>query len=151
MRAPREEDAALPAFAEPEKAPGVPVTVVKPGHFRRTIERDLVSGEIASRLSCEGGFFGVAGTYVVDPIGLEIAHTLDRCYTIHDDDPLCASASFDQSIGLARGDWRVRIDVRTRQWSTAGHIHHEAEVDAWFGEEKVSARRWSEKFVRKLL
>ena len=51
----------------------------------------------------------------------------------------------------SNGDWRVRIDVRTRQWSTAGHIHHEAEVDAWFGEEKVSARRWSEKFVRKLL
>ena len=151
VRAPREEDAALPAFAEPEKAPGVPVTVVKPGHFRRTIERDLVSGEISSLLSCEGGFFGVAGTYVVDPIGLEIAHTLDRRYTIHDDDPLCASATFDQSIGLARGDWRVRIDVRTRQWSTAGHIHHEAEVDAWYGEEKVSARRWSEKFARKLL
>ena len=151
VRPPRAEDEALPAFAEAEKAPNVPVTQLQTGRFERDLSRSLVTGEVASTLFCEGGFFGVDGTYVIDPIGTEVAHTLNRRYTIHDDDPLCAGAVFDQSIALSRGHWKTRVDIRTRQWSTASHIHHEGEVDAWHGEEKISSRRWSEKFVRKLV
>ena len=151
VRAPREEDAALPAFPEAEKAPTVPVTQLQSGRFERDLKRSLVSGEVASTLFCEGGFFGVDGTYVIDPISTEVAHVLNRSYTIHDDDPLCAGAIFDQSIALSRGDWKTRVDIRTRQWSTATHIHHEGEVEAWHGEEKISSRRWSQKFPRKLM
>ena len=151
VRAPREEDAALPAFAEAEKAPTVPVTQLQTGRFDRDLKRSLVSGEVASTLFCEGGFFGVDGTYVIDPIGTEVGHVLSRSYTIHDDDPLCAGATFDQSIALSRGDWKTRVDIRTCQWSTATHIHHDGEVDAWHGEEKISSRRWSQKFPRKLM
>jgi len=151
VRAPRDDDAALPAFEDPETAPNVPVTQVSTGYFRRRVERDLLSGAIHSIVEADGGFFGHDGTVRIDPIGIEVSHQLDRCYTIHDDDPLCASYRFDQSTGFARDGWRIRVDVKSRLWSDATHLISEAEVDAFHNDEVVSSRRWSRKFRRDLL
>ncbi|MBC6440143.1 MAG: CocE/NonD family hydrolase [Rhodospirillales bacterium] len=151
VRAPRASDDDLPAFEEPETAPDVPISQVSDGHFHRWIERSLITGEISSHVDADGGFFGNEGTIRIDPIDTEVSHQLRRRSTIHDGDPLCASSHHEQSTTLKRGDWEVRVDIRSHQWSTAEHIHHEAEVDAFHGDRKISSRRWSRGFRRDLL
>ncbi|MBN35748.1 MAG: peptidase S15 [Rhodospirillaceae bacterium] len=151
VRAPRDDDADLPAFLEPESAPDVPLSQVSLGFFKRWAERDQLTGAVSCHVAADGGFFGNDGTIRIDAIHTEVSHQLSNHQIIHDDDPLCASAHQEQSTGMARGDWRVRVDIRCSQWSTATHIHHEAGVDAWHGDEKISSRTWSRKFRRDLL
>jgi len=151
VREPRAEDADLPAFAEPETAPDVPVTSVAPGSFHRTMSRDKVTGEVTSLMTGEGGFFGIEGTYRIDPIGTELSHTMERRMAIHDDDPLCASIQYDQTIGMKRGDWEIRVAMNCRQWSTATHFIHEVSVDAWHGDAMISSRNWVKEIDRDLV
>lgn len=151
VRKPRSDDAELPAFAEPETAQDVPVTSVAPGSFHRTMSRDKVTGEVTSLMTGEGGFFGIEGTYRIDPIGTEISHTMEKRMAIHDDDPLCASMQYDQTIGMKRGDWEIRVAMNCRQWSTATHFIHEVSVDAWFGDAMISSRNWVKEIERDLV
>ena len=87
VRKPKPADATLPAFDDPETGPDVPVTAVKPGHFRRAVERDSVTGETTTIFEVEGGLFGVDGTYRLDPIDLTIGSLMERRYAVRDDDP----------------------------------------------------------------
>ncbi|MEM7123666.1 MAG: CocE/NonD family hydrolase [Pseudomonadota bacterium] len=151
VRPPRSDDADLPAFDEPETAPDVPTTRLNPGHFRRAIEHDLVTGEIVSRLEMEGGLFGVDGTYRLDPIDLVILSSMDRRYSITGDDPLSARADITQVIALSRDDWHVKADTSIHMWSTQDDFHLEAKVDAYNGEELISSRQWSERVPRDLV
>jgi hypothetical protein len=151
VRAPKPGDDDLPAFAQPETGPDVPVTQVSTGHFRRAVVRDRVTGEIVSIFEAEGGLFGVDGTYRVDPIDLVIGSTMTRRYAIRDDDPTSARAECRQMMELSRGDWRAKAETIIRMWSTKDDFHLEAEVDAYHGDALISSRRWSEKIPRKLV
>jgi putative CocE/NonD family hydrolase len=151
VREPRAGDDALPAFEEPETAPDVPVSPVAPGSFQRSVVRDKVSGEVLGLMTGEGGFFGIQGTYRIDPIGTEIAHTMNKRMAIHDDDPLCASMQYDQTIGMKRGDWEIRVAMNCRQWSTTTHFIQEVSVDAWHGDAMISSRKWAKEIERDLV
>ncbi len=151
VRPPRDDDDRLPVFDEPETAPDVPTTHIKPGHYRRAIEHDLVTGEIVSVLQMEGGLFGVDGTYRLDPIDLVVQSFMDRRYSITGDDPLSARAEIVQVIELTRDDWHVKADTSIRMWSTKDDFHLEAKVDAYNGEELISSRQWSERVPRDLV
>ncbi len=151
LREPRASDDDLPAFQQPETAPDVPVTLVEPGSFHRTTIRDKLTGEVTSLVTGEAAFFGIGGTYRIEPIGTAFSHSLQRRLAIHDDDPLCASMQYDQTIGIQRGEWEIRVAMNCHQWSTQDHFVHEVSVDAWYGEKKVSSRHWREEIERDLV
>jgi hypothetical protein len=151
VRTAKPGDENLPAFEAPETGPDVPVTALSPGHFRRAVERDRVTGEIVSILEAEGGLFGVDGTYRVDPIDLVIGSSMVRRYAIRDGDPNSARAECRQVVELSRGDWRTKADTSIRMWSTKDEFHVEAEVDAYHGDELISSRKWRDKIPRDLV
>lgn len=151
VRPPCDKDDQLSNFGEPETGPDVPTTAVKEGAFRRTIERDLVTGNIVSVLEAEGGLFGVDGTYRLDPIDLVVRSSMARYCTIHDDDPLSAHIEWQQVIELERDGWRVRTETKLRMSSTRHDFRLEAEVDAFDGDEVVSSRQWSDRIARNLV
>ena len=77
------------------------MTAVKPGHFRRAVERDSVTGETTTIFEVEGGLFGVDGTYCLDPIDLTIGSLMERRYTVRDDDPASTRAECRQVMELS--------------------------------------------------
>ena len=152
VRKPDPRDAALPAFGQPEQAPAVPVTKLRDSIVRRSIERDPRSGHTTVTLHGEGGgLLGPLAHYRIDPIGTEIAHTIDKRLDIDDDDPLSARAEVTQTMEMGRRGWRISVAVRTVLTSDATQFHVEADARAALNGKEVSRRSWKTSHRRQLL
>jgi putative CocE/NonD family hydrolase len=148
VRAPRPEDAALPDFEPPERGPTDEPRRLRAAPFRRTIERDLAANEILHTLISDAADLGGAALARVEAIGLDVGHTIERRYAIGESDPLSARAEIDQRTDLRRGDWKVRVETRTRLTASVRHFRFEADLDAFEGDERTFHRRWDEQIPR---
>ena len=65
-------------------------------------------------------------------------------------DPLSAEASCEVGVDLARGDWRTRVEVRSRMTCDRERFLVTTELDAYEGaaEHRVAARRWTHEIAR---
>ncbi len=151
-RPPREGDAALAPFAEPEAAPTRSGhTPLQPPHYVRSIERDLVTNESIYRLYSEGGDLEHGAVMRLDDIDLDLAHTVERRFVISERDPLSARAEISEHLGMRRGAWRIRVDARTVTTADADHFRVQATLEAREAGEVVFSREWNERIPRDLL
>jgi len=112
VRAPKREDALLAPFPPVETAAPEPRTVPRPGLTR------------------------------IDRIGIELGSEGSFDFHIDGDDPLSAVAEMRQTQTVSRGDWRTRIETRTRLSCTKEAFVVRGGVRAWDGDEQVCDRDW---------
>ncbi|WP_119462481.1 CocE/NonD family hydrolase [Rhodospirillaceae bacterium SYSU D60014] len=144
-RSPREDDATLPSFPEPEGASPVAQTVLSPGRTERVVERDIATGEMLYRNVDH------SGRYRLDAIGLELENSQVESYRIGEHDPNSAVVDIAWSILLCRGDWQIRTETRTVMRSTATDFLIDATLDAYEGETRVLSRNWNRRVPRDLV
>jgi putative CocE/NonD family hydrolase len=148
VRPPREEDGALAPLPEPESAPPLAITNLREGRVERTVERDVLSGEVVHRVFVDGGVFGPIGASRIDEIGLEKSHLMESLYRIRDDDPLSAQAEVKQTYEMGRQDWRVRIESSAAMTASAADFHLTARLEAYEGEDRIFTRDWDTRIPR---
>jgi len=147
------EDEALQRFEEPEQAPGLPHTPLRPARFRRTVERDLLGGAptTTQTIFTDGGEFEGAALTHVDDIELEIGTRVLRQYRITERDPLSARAEVQHRTVFRRGDWRVRVETDTEVTSDQATFRICAQLRGYEGDQLVFHRVWDRRVPRMLL
>jgi hypothetical protein len=139
--------AGVPGWDPPpaEHAPPWRHEVLRPGQAGRQIVEDLVTGARSLVVRDDTG-----ETRNLTH-GLVTGETVEETWTIHPDDPLCASAVIRWEQRLSRGDWRVRTEVLAEQWGDATDLHMRARVRAWEGDRLVHDRQLHDRVPRHLV
>ncbi|MCL7942086.1 CocE/NonD family hydrolase [Halomonas sp. ATCH28] len=139
------EEAALPAFAEPEGAPPLAKTLLQPTQETWQVIRDLAQDRTTLEVVHD------EGRYRIDDIALEIAASVTERYSY-------AYGSYDSVSGwtewqrsFKRGDWEVSTLTRTLLTSDADNFRIRATLDAWEGDTRIYARTWDETIPRDLV
>ncbi len=143
VRPPRAEDAALPAFGEPEHTPRLETEQDAAGPDGRSLRRDFATGRVEQHFDYDAG--GTVRLVPLDLVSEEENHTV---YSIVEGDPLSAEVSFHATTGIARGAWSGRAEVTASMRSDAEAFHVETELTATESGAVVFARRWEHRFPR---
>jgi hypothetical protein len=130
------DDARLAPFPEPESTPGQASTTLKEGRSSSTIEHVLATG---CRRICFDADYGIER---IDTHKLETTEVSSEVLSICDPEPNSAESTAKWQIGLARDDWRIRIETMTRLSSNPDCFRLEAKLDAFEGDEKIFTREW---------
>jgi len=151
VRPQREADARLRPFDPPERGPRSEHTALRTAPLRRTVERDLTSGETLYRVASDGGDFGGATLAYLEDIDLRVGYTIRKTYRIHEYDPSSAEARIEQQTEHGRDDWSTRLECETVLTADADRFRLRATLRAWEGEEILAEREWDETIDRHLL
>ncbi|HUT50830.1 MAG TPA: CocE/NonD family hydrolase [Alphaproteobacteria bacterium] len=151
VRAPRADDAALPAFPPPETGPSTEGKVLRNSTLRRTIERDLPTGDVIYRIYDDGGEFDGAALIHLEDIDLEAGFALFQKYSIGEADPAAASGEIVAHALLRRGAWAPELRGRIELRATKDAFIVTAKVSANEGLNEVFAREWRETIPRDLV
>ena len=136
------DDGRLRPFEEPESAPRPSYTELEPARSQRTVDRNAATGDVVCTIVSEGGGFGAEGRGRLEALGLEIGHTMVRCYRSRADDPLAARVEVTQEMTLARGGWTVKVATQLSLAATRTTFQLEGTLEAFEGGARVVARRW---------
>ena len=136
VRLPREDDARLPPFAEPETAPPLEVQEVRKPGRTYTVQHDVVG----NRYQLVDGRDG--GCKVIVANGLESESYNSNTYTIVEGDPLSAQVECERMIRVGRGDWQIRIETKSVMTADAELFYVTNMLEAFEGEGRVFARTW---------
>jgi uncharacterized protein len=151
VRAPRAEDAELRPFPPPETGPANSGTVLRDSTLRRTIERDLLTGDVLYRIYNDGGEFDGAALIHLEDIDLEAGFALLQQYRIGEANPLSASGEIVAHALLRRGTWAAELRGRIEVTSTKDAFIVSAKVTANEGLSEFFAREWTETIPRDLV
>jgi putative CocE/NonD family hydrolase len=151
VRPPRAADAALRPFEPPETGPGREPTALRPGVLRRTVERDLPSGEIVYRIFNDGGDFDGASLVRFEDIALEAGFALSQVYRIGETDPTSARGELSAHALLRRGGWSAELRARVEMRASAEAFHVAARLAALENGEEIFRREWDEAIPRDLV
>ncbi len=140
-----QEEAALPAFGEPEGAPPLAVTLIQPSQEAWCVIRDLGNDRTTLEVVND------EGTYRLDAIDLELSVKVTErySYAYGNYDSLSGWTEWERSF--RRGDWQVRTVARTLMTSDAESFRLRATLDAYEGETRVFAKSWDEEIPRDLV
>ena len=143
VRAPREEDADLAPFAEPEGAEPLRQTVLAQGAgFSRRAVTDHVTGEMEIERISD------SGTVRHEHTGLEISMVNEDRYGVRPEDPATAWTSADWRKAYARGDWSARVATTARVDGLRDSFRVRATVRAWDGDQLIHEHEWDEHVPR---
>jgi predicted acyl esterase len=133
-RAPQAADAELPEFGPAEQAPPLAVTWRRARNPSQTVRVDQASGETRYALMRD---FSGARTH---PNGLEYEDFDPVTLTIREGDPLSARVTVERHIAQGRGEWRVRIELRSEMTADAAEYLISTSIDAYEGDTRVHSR-----------
>jgi len=145
FRRPRQEDAELRPFGEPEGAPPLKKTLLHPGEERWRVVREL--GREVSSLEV----INDTGRFRIDDIDLEISARAVETYTYcgEEYDSLSGETVWERTF--TRGEWSVRTWTRTILTSDAQNFRIRAELDAWEDESRVFSKSWDRTIPRDMV
>ena len=145
VREPRESDAALPEFPEPEAAKPTPHTADIPYQRGRNIRFDAETGELTVDVIKDRGRFHVEGP------DLTYSGAGRDCIRIVGEDPLSARHEASYRITLEREGWNVRTETHSVMTCTREDFLISATLDAYEGDTRVFTRSWDGRVPRKLV
>ena len=134
------DDVAPPAFLEPEEAPLPGYEQLEEDISEIVIEHDPATGRTGSVWD-ESGRFRLADGLVHEYRGRDT-------YAIVEGDPLSAEATSSWAFASERGDWRARVEAKSRLTSNESDFHVACSLDAYAGDERVATRVWEETIPR---
>jgi hypothetical protein len=144
------DDAALPAFGEPEGAPAMEKTPIQPTHEEWTVIRDLANDKTTLQVINDEGLFRI------DRHNLEIGSRTTERYSYSDNDYQSLAGWTEWRRTFRRRnpngeDWEVYTITRTLMTSDAETFRIRATLDAYEGESRVFAKTWDEAIPRDLV
>ncbi len=152
VREPQPFDDGLLPFAPAEAAPTATVqTALKPHEFIRSFERDLTTHDTVYRLYSAGGDLETGSVMHIEAIDMDVGHTVERRFSIGENDPLSARANVHEQLMMRRGAWQVRVAVKTELSADENNFFVRASLRAREGEEEVFEREWNEVIPRYFL
>ena len=146
VREPRpEEEAALPAFGEPEAGPPAAIELVQPTREEWTVIRDLAR----DRTSLE--VFNDEGCKRYSDIDLQVsARVIERyTYSYANHDSLRGWCEWQREF--RRGDWEVRTITSTLLTADAEAFRIRATLDAYEGDTRIYSQTWDRRIARDLV
>ena len=148
VRPPDPDDAQLPVFEPPERAPNTDWQTLGQSAFRRQAETDPASGDSVSEMRSGYDAQGqvVLGRHPV--VGIDGGDGTEIRTRIHPADPLRARAAMAQRTLLRRGKWSVSVETEVAISCRADVFRVEARLAACEGEKPVFERRWDEEVPR---
>lgn len=151
-RPPRAADDKLLPFPPPERGPRGDTTPLHYVPLKRTVDRDLTTGETVYHVVADSGEFDGAAVARIEDIDLTIGYTLRRTYRISEYDPSTAEVIIEQDTEHRRGSWSTRLYCVTRLTADAsGWFHLRATLTAYDDDTVLVTREWDEQIPRKLL
>lgn len=134
-------------FMQPECGPRLAIRMIDGSRAGgRSIQRDVETGlvEIINDL----GYMRPV-RFVDD--GLEYHERGRDIYRIIEGDPMSAEARAERSIGVARHDWRTRVETVSTMTSTPQAFQVTNLLEAFEGSTRVLARTWAFEVPRDLV
>ncbi|OEV04695.1 CocE/NonD family hydrolase [Streptomyces oceani] len=125
-----------PVFEEPEGAPALTSTMIRPGEQRWTLSRDLVEYRSALEVVKD------LGVVRMDDTDLELTRRAVERYSWIGDDFASVRGEIEWVMGFARGDWDVHTTTRTVLTSDAANFLVHATMDAYENNRRVRSRNW---------
>ncbi len=150
VRPPDPEDAALKPFEPPERA-AAETTELRPAALQRVVERDRTTNETIYTVSSGRGDLESPKLTRIKAIGLEVGHTMLKCFRIGEEDPTLAQAEVIQKTWFCRSAWRTRVETRARFSSTAEDFLLEATLTAYENDALFFTHSWTRRIKRDLL
>ena len=123
-------------FASPEQGPPMAHREVAPGRSRNRVIHDTGTERVEVR--SERG----DGVHEITEHGLSFGRDTRERMAIREGDPLSAETEMQVVCTMAREDWRVEVDARTRVRASAGAFELQAELDVRENGVRVHARNW---------
>lgn len=151
VRPPRAGDVDLRPFDLPESGPGNSATVLREATLRRTIERDLPTGDVVYRIFNDGGEFDGAALVHFEEIDLEAGFALFQSYSIGESDSLSARAEIAAHALLRRANWTPELRGSVEFHATKDAFIITARLTANEAGKKVFSRAWEETVPRDLV
>jgi hypothetical protein len=143
LRPPRDDDAELRPFEEPEGAAPLATETLRPGVDGRFLTVDVAGGVNEQVFDWDlGGLFRLPD---IDVDGEDTARTTFR---IVEGDPLSASCRVDATTMMRRGDWCTRAEVVSTMSADRAAWHLTTQVDAYEGDVRVFAKAWARSIPR---
>ncbi|MDH3689111.1 MAG: CocE/NonD family hydrolase [Gammaproteobacteria bacterium] len=121
------------------------LTWLRPVSRKRTVKRDLASGQISLTYIKDDGAFRI------DETKLEVDAKGEEIHYITENDPLSAAGEAHWRFEHRRGDWQIAVEATTRLTATDEHFTVTAELEAFEGEQPFYERSLNCKIPRRLL
>ena len=142
VRRPSPGDAALRPFDVPECAPELAEETLASGPTGRSVTRDLATG------AAEATFDWIDSRSLLRDSATELGERNVVRYRLVEGDPLSAEAACEVGVELARGEWRTRVEVRSRMTCDRDRFLVTTELDAYEGASRSFARSWTHEIAR---
>jgi hypothetical protein len=145
VRPPRDDDAGLAPFEEPEGAAPLEAQVLRTASRDYTIQHDVVRNIFQLIDGRDGGSKRIIAN------GLEYETHNTNIYTIIEDDPLSAQVRCDRMISVGREDWHIRIETTSTMTADAETFYVTNLLEAYEGTVRVFAKSWDFAIPRDLV
>ncbi|ASO21861.1 hypothetical protein FHR81_003511 [Actinoalloteichus hoggarensis] len=132
-------------FDQPEGAPPIDTTSLRPADQRWTVSRDLVTYRSALEVVKDIGVVHFEG------IDLDVGKRAFERYEWLADDFSSVRGETEWTMEFSRGDWHVRIVTRTILTCTPDDFRVHARLDGYEGDERVFSRNWQHVVPRDLV
>jgi putative CocE/NonD family hydrolase len=150
VRPPRDEDAQLRAFGEPETAEPLAVTETDPGEHHWRVSRDLATNVSVLEIANDQGAF------VIEETGSHIRRATHEWYSFRWNDVNSVRGETRTLRQIRRGDWGAEVSTRTVLTSTPTEFQIDAQLDAYElddqrGNPRVYSQNWHRAIPRDLV
>ena len=137
VRAPRAEDAQVPAFEAPEMAPMPEMEEIAPAVGTRHVERNIATGEQIVRVVEDGGVtrYPALDLVAADGASVDLAIT--------EGDPASARGTWRWHSRRTRGAWDVTTTSQMTVTVSEEAFHIATDLEAFEGDKRIFARRWN--------
>ena len=132
-------------FEQPEAARPWNIAMKRPARSSRRQETDMATGETTIIIEND---FGI--TEDLDHGLWQEAVSVER-WTIHPDDPLCASARIDWTKKMGRGDWQIEAKSCCEMRAVASDFQLKASLSASENGDSVFDRQYDDSIARDLV
>ena len=136
LRPPRQEDAALAPFAEPEGAPPIDAELFRPGERKFTVVHDAVSNAFEL---VDGGY---RGSRRIRANGVEYESEAYNRYSIVSGQPLSALVECERMMRVGREEWQIRIETNSTMTADKERFYVTNVLEAYEADVRVFARTW---------
>ncbi len=131
-----------PALGPPESAAGLAKDYARVGTVGRVVHHDLATSKV------DVAFPWIDHVHTLTESGTELSERNVAHYRLTEGDPLSATVAVEVDVGLARGDWRTRVEVRSEMTCDRDRFLVTTALDAYEGDVRRFARRWSHAIPR---